>query len=467
MTARWGDIHAQDIATASGGECTAGDSSVRLHGISTDTRTLSPGSLFWALKGERFDGHDFIEQAIDQGAAGVVIEKGSRAKNRAGKRVAVIEVADTLNGLGDFAKWWRRQHPVPLAAVTGSMGKTTTKEMTAKILERTGRTLKNPGNFNNLIGLPLTLLSMERGHQRAVLEMGMNRPGEIGRLTDIADPDIGLITNVGRAHLEGVGTIEGVARAKFEMMENMSSRSRRIINGDDPLLLERASEYGDTLFTYGLGIKNDMRAEGIQNLGIQGISFDLVQAQQRIEVRIGIPGRHHVYNALAAAAIAYCMEGSFECIAEGLASFKGVKGRFQVRNISGGITLVDDSYNSNPSSLEAALESLNALARNGGRIILGLGEMLELGEETDSAHFAAGEMAAESGAEYLIAIGDHADSVINGARRKGCPPDRALRAYDQKEMVDRLKRILKPGDILLVKGSRMVGLEKVIQSLTG
>jgi UDP-N-acetylmuramoyl-tripeptide--D-alanyl-D-alanine ligase len=434
-------------------------------GISTDSRTVGEGQLFWALKGETFDGHDFVKEAIQRGAAGAVVHKDRTAGLPANTRAAILGVPDTQKALGDLARWWRRRFDARVAAITGSGGKTTTKEMTCGILSLEGFTMKNEGNFNNLIGLPLSLFLLEKTHRYAVLEMGMNRPGEIGRLTEIADPDIGLITNVGRAHLEGVGSIEGVARAKVELLEKMTPRALAILNGDDRILMQAAAAVRKKPITFGQGLQNPVRAEKIQNLGREGFSFDIHWEGKAFSVRLRVPGFHNVYNALAAAAIALSLDLSTDRIQEGLGQFEGIKGRFKVVPLPDGSLLIDDTYNSNPSSLRLALESLGALVHQGTRLIVGLGEMLELGDETEAGHVEAGEMVAGAGADWLVALGDHAPEMIQGAVDKGFPQDRAIRVKDHKEMGAKILEVMKPGDLVFLKASRRTGLDRVADRL--
>jgi UDP-N-acetylmuramoyl-tripeptide--D-alanyl-D-alanine ligase len=422
---------------------------------------VGKGQLFWALKGETFDGHDFVKEAIKKGAAAVVVNEDWAFDLPANTRASLIGVPDTLKALGDLARRWRRRFKARVAAITGSGGKTTTKEMTSAILSLEGSTLKNEGNFNNLIGLPLSLFLLEKSHRYAVLEMGMNRPGEIGRLTEIADPDIGLITNVGRAHLEGVGSIEGVARAKVELLDKLAPRALAILNGDDRILLQAAAAFRKKPVTFGQGLQNPVRAEKIRNLGREGFSFDIHWEGKPFPVRLRVPGFHNVYNALAAAAIALSLDLSTERIQEGLSEFKGIKGRFKVVPLPDGSILIDDTYNSNPSSLRLALESLKALAPRGRRLIVGLGEMLELGEETEAGHVEAGEMVAKSGADWLVALGDHAPEMIRGALDMGFPRKRAIRVKDHKEMEATILEVMKPGDLVFLKASRRTGLDRV------
>jgi len=465
MTAKWGHINAKEILSPLRGKLISGHLESVIHGFNTDSREIVPGQLFWALKGERYDGHDYIKQAVEKGATAIVIQNDCRYKIHPDRDLVVITVTDTLKALGDLAGWWRHQHTARVAAITGSVGKTTTKDMAAGILRPGGMTLKNKGNLNNLIGLPLTLLLLEEGHSRAVLEMGMNRPGEIARLTEIADPDIGIITNVAKVHLEGLGDIKGVARAKVELMEKASEDSQVVLNGDDELLMGEASRFSRKLITYGLGSKNNIRAEKIRRLGREGISFKLQYYGHSLSIRLRVPGLQNVYNAMAASAIAICLKERPDHIIDGLQNFKGIRGRFTLTPLPCGATLIDDTYNSNPSSLMAALNTVKELVVDEGRIIVGLGEMMELGDETVSAHSEAGSMVAELGAHYFLAIGEHAPEMIAGALSHGLPHNRAMLVDTHEEMTQKIRGLMKQDDLILLKGSRKIRLEKVVESL--
>jgi UDP-N-acetylmuramoyl-tripeptide--D-alanyl-D-alanine ligase len=447
------------------GELLRGSREVSFAGVSTDSRAVEKGQLFFALRGETFDGHDFVKEAIKKGAVAAVVNKDWIVDLPAYTRASIIRVPDTLKALGDLAKRWRRRFDTRVAAITGSGGKTTTKEMTCAILSLEGLTLKNEGNFNNLIGLPLSLFRLDKSHQYAVLEMGMNRPGEIGRLTEIADPDIGLITNVGQAHIEGVGSIEGVARAKVELLDKMAPRALAILNGDDRILMQAAAAFRKKPVTFGQGLQNTVRAEKIRNLGRDGFSFDIQYKGRSFSVRLRVPGFHNVSNALAAASIALSLNLSKDQIQEGLSRFEGIKGRFKVVPLPDGSILIDDTYNSNPSSLRLALKSIKAIARQDRRVIVGLGEMLELGEETESSHVEAGEMVAQAGADWLVALGDHAPEMIRGALDKGFSRKRAIRVGDYKDMGSKILELMKPGDLVFLKASRRMGLERVAERL--
>lgn len=468
----WGAITAEQCCTSIGGVQMSGDPSTVLGGLSIDSRSINAGELFWALKGERYDGHDFVRQAVRQGAAGAVVEESFWQKQQDRKRNAefggdsaiVIVVRDSLESLGELAACWRKQHPVQVVAITGSAGKTTSKEMTAGILQLGHRTLKSPGSFNNLVGLPLTLARLEN-HRFAVLEMGMNRPGEIGRLTKIADPDVGVITNLGMAHLEGVGDLEGVAAAKLEMLEAISPLSRLVLNGDDAFLLQKAAVFRRDALTFGTGGQNDVRAANIENRGGQGISFELQYDNGAWPVSLAVPGRQNVFNALAAAGAALLLDRPVEQIVKGLQAFSGLSGRFKVSQLNRRILLVDDTYNANPSSLKTSLEALSGIRRPGAGIVVGLGEMLELGNHTAAAHMEAGRRVAELQPEYFLVLGDHAVEMIAGALKTGLPQDRVAEVKTPAEMQSSIESQLEPGALIFLKGSRKMGLEKVVQGL--
>jgi UDP-N-acetylmuramoyl-tripeptide--D-alanyl-D-alanine ligase len=467
MPAVWGDITAEEIATPISGRWISGKLQTILGGVSTDSRKIGAGEVFWALKGNRYDGHDFVENAVNSGASGVVVEAGFRYTIPKNKTPFVISVKDSLKALGDFAAWWRQQHRPKVIAITGSVGKTTTKEMAACILELGGATLKNPGNYNNLIGLPLTLLSLEQGHQRVVLEMGMNQPGEIARLTEIADPDVGVITNVGMAHIEGLGNLESVARAKAELVEKLSQKATAVLNGDDPLLLKTASIFRKEMVSFGLGKRNDVRGQRVRNMGREGIGYDLQYQGVSRWVNVRVPGLQNVHNSLAAATACLCLKEPFEHIVEGLGRFAGIKGRFMVITLAEGITLVDDTYNANPQSLKAALQSVKALINGRSRIIVGLGEMLELGDATVSAHEDAGRWIAELGTYYFVAMGEHAHVMTRGAEQAGMSKMHTEVVKTHAGMVKKIEEKMKAGDLVFLKGSRRMALENVVEELKG
>ncbi|OPX39611.1 MAG: hypothetical protein B1H11_02600 [Desulfobacteraceae bacterium 4484_190.1] len=465
MSAVWGEITALEIFSLITGQTISGDPQTPFAGLSTDSRTIKRGELFWVLKGERFDGHDFVQKAVKAGAAGVVVQKRNFLQKPLVGNPVIITVDDTLKALGRFARWWRQQHDVRVLAITGSAGKTTTKEMAAGILELDKKTLKSPGNFNNLIGLPLTLFKIDRKDRNVVVEMGMNRPGEIERLTEIAGPDAGVITNAGMAHLEGFKDLEGVARAKVEMIRKISSDGRVALNGDDALLLKTSSDLGKEIITFGLNENNDIRACRIRNFQREGISFELMYQRDSRLVRLKVPGMYNVLNALAAAAGCICLNMPQEQIVEGLSRYKGLNGRFELIPLRGDILLVDDTYNANPSALKAALASIKTLVEDGGRIIVGLGEMMELGDITASAHREAGRRVAELGAEFFFAMGDHAHYMVSGALRAGMSPDHVRVVAGATDMIEEIKKKMVEKDLIFLKGSHKTGLKAVVDGL--
>jgi UDP-N-acetylmuramoyl-tripeptide--D-alanyl-D-alanine ligase len=295
--------------------------------------------------------------------------------------------------------------------------------------------------------------------------MGMNRPGEIARLTEIADPDVGVITNVGAAHIEGVGDLNGVARAKTELVKRMRSGGQVILNGEDDLLMKTASLHRKDFLTFGFGRDHDVRATSVQSMGPEGLSFQLNYQNESLPVRLRVPMLRNVMNALAAAAVGFSLGQSAGQIAQGLYGFAGIKGRFTVLNLPGGITLVDDTYNANPSSLKAALESARLLAGRDGRMIVGLGEMLELGKEASKAHLDAGRQVAEAGAYALVAMGGRAGEMIRGAVAAGILAPQAREVSTHGEMTEEIRGRIRRGDVILLKGSRRMHLERVVDGL--
>jgi len=466
MAVRWGEITVGEIAAAIGGSRISGSPDRLAEGVCTDSRTMVPGRLFIALKGENYDGHDFLGEAVRAGAGGLIVEAGRPIRDaETDHDLAVITVSSTLEALGDMASWWRKRWGKTVIAITGSNGKSTTKEMAAGMLSLKAKTMKSPGNFNNLIGLPLSILALEPEHEVAVLEMGMNAVGEIARLTRIAGPDIGVITNIASAHLEGLGDLEGVAAAKGELLEGMAPRSTAILNGDNELTRRLASGFKGRTVTFGLGRTNHVMAEDIRRVGSFTQSFTISIGGERIPARISLPGIHNVLNALAGAAIAWCVSVPSELIARGLGEFRPLKGRFQILELAGGIRVIDDTYNANPSSLGAALQAIEGLRKKGQGLVIGLGEMLELGIEATRYHVEAGKRIGALGARFLAVLGEHGHEVIEGALKEGMAPAKTFHASDHGEMIEAIKANVRQGDIVFLKGSRRVGLDRVVDDL--
>jgi len=454
----------QDVLAATGGT-TAATRDVTFHSVTTDSRHVEPDALFVALRGTQHDGHTFVATALQRGAIGALVEQipahvdGARA----------VLVHDTLRALGDLAAWTRRQHALRVVAVTGSSGKTTTKDMLAAICAgadfpapRT-RTLKSEGNFNNLIGLPLTLLQLRGDEAVAVLEMGMNQFGEIARLTEIARPDYAVITNVGPAHLAGVGgTLAGVARAKGELFAGLSADATIAVNLDDEWVRRLAASFHGRTVTFGYG--GEVCADAIADFADDGVAFDLRIDAQVATVRLRVVGPHNVQNALAAAAVAHAMGLPLDLIVRGLEAAPGPAMRMQVTRLPNGVHVINDAYNANPSSVEAALL---ALRRFSGRRVVVLGEMRELGDEARRAHQAVGERAAVLGVDELFLMGALADAMAAGARAGGMRADAIHVCASHAEVADGVVARWRPGDAVLVKGSRGMRMEEVVRLLEG
>ncbi len=421
-------------------------------GVSTDSRVLERDNLFIALHGPHFDGHAFLDQAMQRGAAAALVDRAVETA------LPNLRVQDTRAGLGQLAAAWRARHTMPLVAVTGSNGKTTVKEMIAAILGRRGPLLVTQGNLNNDIGVPLTLLRLEPAHRHALIEMGANHPGEIGYLTRIARPSVALITNAGPAHLEGFGSIEGVAHAKGEIYQGLSRNGIAVINNDDryaPLWRKLAG--GHRLMSFGLQAPADVSAEWRQESG--GSVLQLSTPEGATQVKLPLPGRHNVMNTLAAAAAALAAGAALSDIKKGLEAMRPVHGRLEWTPGIKGVQLIDDTYNANPASLRAALEVLAACAT---RKWLVLGDMGELGADAAALHAQAGEWARAAGVEALYATGELSRHALRtfGAGSEHFANHAALIAA----LTGRLER--DNGVVtILIKGSRSAHMEAVVAAL--
>ncbi len=446
------------IAEITGGRLSPAGAEGVVRGISTDSRTIRPGELFVPLRGPKYDGHDFLLRALQNGAAACLSEEVI-----AGLKVPVIQVEDSLRALGDLAAAHRRNYQGPLVAVTGSSGKTTTKEMLAAILERTAPGLKSAGNFNNLVGVPLTLFGLRpEEHRWAVIEMGMSARGEIARLAEIAAPTLGLITNIGPAHLETLHGLDGVARAKGELFAALQPGAVAVINADDPRVLALPVANGVHRLLYGLSGEAEVRAEAVVARGRQ-VRFRLCVGDRSARVVLPVAGRFNVSNALAAAAVARALGVPFDTIVAGLCGFRPLQGRMQLCPLASGALLLKDDYNANPLSMGAALEALDQLDGEGRRIAV-LGDMFELGDESHRLHREVGARAARH-CDLLLLLGDMAGVMADGARAAGLAPRRIRIATDHEEAAACLARVLRTGDRVLVKGSRGMRMERIADRL--
>lgn len=442
------------------GELFSKSEEVTFSGISTDSRRIMKDELFFALCGDNFDGHNFVQEAFDKGAIGAVVEKPiSTALD--GK--ALIYVPSTLKALGDLASAWRKGFKnLKLAAITGSNGKTTTKEMTSSILSLRFNVLKNSGNLNNQIGLPLTLLKLRYSHTAVVAELGMNEFGEIRRLAEIALPDVGAITNVGRAHLEKLGGVEGVAKAKGELVEGFTENNTFVVNTDNPWTRKIAESVRCQKIRFGInspcGV--DVSAKDINPVDFSAVMFKMIVRGKQFPVRIRGIGLHNVMNALCASGIALSFGCTEDEIQAGLERFIPAYMRLEVMNTPLGFKVINDAYNANPDSMRKAIEELVRLKGN-GRAIAILGDMLELGGASQSEHKSLGEYIRDSGVDIVITYGQYGKDILEGIHGR----IEGIFSETHDEIAELLIQIAKPGDLVLVKGSRGMKMENVIQKL--
>ncbi len=449
------------------------EKSVTFNNISTDTRTIQAGDLFVALKGENFDGRRFSGKAIQKGATGLLINHIPGRKQSDldfHQTVPVLLVPDTVVALGQLAGSLRRWNKnLRVLAITGSSGKTTVKEMAGAILSQSHAILKTEGNFNNLIGLPLTLLGLKPEHEIAVLEMGMNRQGEIATLTEIADPDVACIINVQEAHLEGLGDIWGVARAKSELFAGLKPDGKVAVNLDDEIVSSLAETLGQEKITFGCHPDALVRATKIKSLGESGMEFSLHIDNETRQVTIQGLGKHNVTNSLAAAAMAHGAGIGIDEITSGLAAFRPYDKRTRVEELPSGVRVLNDCYNANPASMQAALNTLLDLKKT-HRTVAVLGDMLELGTKTDDAHAALGRTVKRLGIDFLAAFGSQAENMVISARNAGMDPAAAKGFSSKKDLAFWLQKLvqegkIESGDWFLVKGSRGMRMEEVLELL--
>ena len=457
----------EEVLKATGGKLLQGRGNLLFQGVSTDSRTVAEGELFVALKGPRFDGHHYAVEALAKKAGGVLIEEDQVGDIRWNgyRSRAVIAVKDTLSALGDMARDWRRKYGTPVVALTGSNGKTTTKEMIAACLGTTFPILKTEGNLNNLIGVPLTLLTLTEKERVVILEMGMNVPGEIRRLAEMAEPDVGLITNIQKVHLEGMGSLERLKEEKGELFRKMRRDGTILVNQDDPRVIELARDYPGQKITFGIEHPAEVMAKEIRLRGAEGTSFTLILEEEVMEIHLRLLGRQFVPNALCAMAIACLFGVEVKQAKEAIESLQPFPMRMEVVSLKGGKTLINDAYNANPYSMELALETLVEV-KGKGRAIAVLGDMLELGSFTREAHEQLGEKVSELSIDFLLALGEEAPIVVESAIRHGFPMERAKVMESYSEAVFQLRQMIQSGDWILVKGSRRMGMERIAESLT-
>jgi len=449
-----------EAAQATGGTATAEGHAFT--GVSTDSRSIAAGELFVALKGERFDGHDYVRNVLTHGAAAAMVDHGWAGQHGAG--LPLVHVADTRVALGRLGGHWRARFDIPLIGITGSNGKTTVKEMCAAIMREHERrddldpaetVLATTGNLNNDIGLPLMLLRLHAGHRAAVIEMGMNHAGEIAWLTELARPTVALVNNAQRAHLEGLGTLTDVARAKGEIFAGLGCDGVAVINADDPHAgLWRQMAEGRPVIAFGLDGDADVRATA-RSRGFASV-VTLTAAQGTVDFELPVPGRHNVRNAVAAAAACLAAGASLGTVAEALSRYEGIKGRLQRRTGLNGALVVDDTYNANPDSMRAAIDVLAGVP---GRRILVMGDMGETGEAAGQFHDEIGGYAKSAGIDRLLALGDLSATAV---RNFGAGAEHFRKP---EELVKALVAGLGPDTTVLVKGSRFMRMERVVDAI--
>jgi UDP-N-acetylmuramoyl-tripeptide--D-alanyl-D-alanine ligase len=445
----------EEIAQFAGAISQSGSARMRINRISTDSRAVRPGDLFVALHGENFDGHQFVEQALQRGAVGAMVE--TKFSGKISPEFSLLRVHDTLKAYQQLAASYRRSLGLKVIAITGSNGKTSTKDFTASVLSRQFRVTRTEGNFNNHVGLPRTILEASAEDQIAVWEIGMNHPGEIAPLAQIARPDVAIITNIGVAHIQFMGSREAIAQEKGDLAASLGPDGTLILNSSDEFAQSIANRTAGRVIFAGIEQGEVQARDIIQSAN--GAEFELLEGAHRCHAVLPVPGLHMVQNALVAVAAGRVFRVSLEDCAAGLAAAPLTKARLQIKTIRG-VQFIDDTYNANPDSTKAALRTLAELETQGRRIAV-LGQMLELGAESRRGHREVGETAASLGIDHLIALGKDAAEIAAGAESAGLTNNETVATAELA--ADRLCEIVRPGDLVLIKGSRSARTERVLE----
>lgn len=456
-------LTAGDFAAAAGGQVVQGDADTAIGGVSIDSRTLKPGELFIAIRGERFDGHRFAGSALERGAVGAVVEAPVEAASSSGR--VLIRVADTTRALQLAARDVRRRSGARVVAITGSAGKTTTKEITAEFLAAKYRVFRNKGNLNNHIGLPLSLLELRARPDVAVVELGMNHPGEIRTLVEIAEPEYRVWTNVGDAHMGFFESADAIADAKAEVLERARPTDVVVANANDARVMNRSRSFAGRVVTFGIDTPADVQGTAVELRGLEGTRAHVRTPHGEIDLTPPLLGLGNLMNVLAGTATALEFGVSLDTIAARAAQLAPATHRGELLRLPGGVTLVDDSYNSSPSALRRSLEFVGA-ARDCARKVAVLGEMLELGAHADRLHAESGKAAAEAGIDILIAVGGGPARVLaDAAVESGLDRGNVSHVATKQEAADLAAARVRPGDLVLVKGSRGIGTDLVVERL--
>lgn len=444
----------KEIIEATGAQAFRADADTVFQEVDTDTRTIHEGALFVAFKGTSFNGHDFVRQALEKGAAGVLISEVRPEYQQLQAPIFLVE--DTLKAYQALARFHRRRFAIPVVAVTGSVGKTTTRDMIATVLSQKYKVLQTEKNFNNEIGLPKTLLQLTPSHQACVVEMGMRGLGQIAQLAAIAEPTIGVVTNVGKSHIELLGSQENIAKAKSELVAALPETGIAVLNGDDSFVRKMGAVCKGQSYYYGTTAACQVQAEDIV-CNEKGVQFTAHVFGETFPAMLPVIGRHNVYNGLAAAAVAKLTGLEIKEIQQGLASYHGMPMRQELRHL-GEYTFINDTYNANPASMSEALKTLVLLTK--GRKIAVLGGMGELGSWAKKEHEAIGRQVAEQGIDILITMGDLAEDIASSAKAAGM--QQVYVTHSHGEAADTLQHVLQPGDTVLLKGSRSFAMEKIL-----
>jgi UDP-N-acetylmuramoyl-tripeptide--D-alanyl-D-alanine ligase len=461
-------LTAGGIVTATGGRLVQGSAQQPIERISIDSRAVGAGDFFVAIRGDRFDGHDFVADAMARGAIGVMVEARAADAARAGSSgpaAVIIAVDDTTRGLQAVARDIRRRSRTKVVAITGSAGKTTTKEVAAEFLSTRYQVFRNKGNFNNHIGLPLSLLELRSRPEVAVVELGMNHPGEIRTLVGIAEPEVRVWTNVGDAHVGFFPSSEAIADAKGEILEEARADDVLVANADDSRIAARTAAFAGRVMTFGIDRVADVRAVSVEDRGLDGTSAQVRTPVGDMDLKTPLLGLGNLANVLAATAVALQFDVPLDDISARAAALRPAHRRGELLRLPGGLTLIDDSYNSSPAALMRALQTMKS-ATGSARKVAVLGEMLELGSHATRLHEECGEAAAAAGIDLLIAVGGaHAGALADRAVRSGMPAACVAHVSTSAEAADLAARRTRPGDLVLVKGSRGIGTDAVVDRL--
>ncbi|TYQ13058.1 UNVERIFIED_CONTAM: UDP-N-acetylmuramoyl-tripeptide--D-alanyl-D-alanine ligase [Acetivibrio alkalicellulosi] len=450
-----------EIIKATNGMLLSGSKDSIFNSVSTDSRNINTGDLFVPIKGEKFDGHEYIVESLKKGAVGSITEKDIKLDD---KNKVLIKVEDTLKALRDISAFYREKFDIPFVGITGSVGKTSTKEMVSSVLGKVLNVLKTKGNFNNEIGVPLTIFGLDSFHQAAVVEMGMSGLGEISRLTSIVKPNIAIITNIGLCHIEKLGSKKNILKAKMEILEGLNSKGLVILNGDDKLLygLKGLLKYRTVFYGFEEGM--DYQAYNVKSLGEKGSLFEIEIKAKEYKVKVPVPGIHNIHNALASIAAGIELGIPEDKIIAGIEEFTPGNMRLNIINHNG-VKIINDAYNASPQSVEAAITVLADIS-SGKRTIAVLGDMYELGDLTYSSHFDIGKFAVSQGTDYIVAVGENSDIISSGAISAGAETDKVYKFKENNEAGKFLKDFIKNGDVILVKGSRGMKMEEIVNQLT-